>query len=283
MINNFISFNDIETKLVEVSEQIHPKNFKLFLTTNLDIDTNIKNVQIFYHFLEKTNEYFLCKYTNNKNKTTIFDHVIKHIATENKDIIALVFLDGYFLIYDRLNLYYYQKLDDSFAKDDVIDYVQRRFLIKIDNVITLSYDLLDTYNDVDSNLKYYSEKNNSENYYLASLIVGFIFVAFAYFYFDMENKKHLQKLSKIKSDIQSNEHKISKKFLDHRIAKIINKLNDENIKIKKIDYKDGRLFLELFSIRKDSIYPIFAVQKNLKIDSMTKNSQGYDINVFFIL
>ena len=280
---NIISLDSINTLLLRVSEEVLDKNLNKFILHNLKEKNNFtKNHSIFYNYLNLTKEYFVCFFEKSANNLTIIDLILEYL--KNKNIVekkVLVYYEEYFLLFDSSKFYYFQKIDKELKSQDINEYIKKRFMFYIDEIYYINKSDLPENNLLKSTLNYIKSNTNIKIYfsYLFVLLMIFLGLVFYNYYIEvLESREKL--LLEEKEKIQKNSI-VLKNRLYYKLSLLFYEIDENDLKVLKLDYSKKSLNLTLFSKNRDNAYNFFKQYKNIKINSFLKNGDGYEINTSF--
>ena len=133
-MQNFVYLNEIKSYSIDVSEQIENKNLNKFITTTLKLKNIIINKNDFIHinFISELKQYQVLIFSNDKK--AVFQ-IFEQFYFDKKDLISfdLYVCDEFFCIYKNGVFYYFQKLESQIFIDDLLEYINKNFSIKIDS------------------------------------------------------------------------------------------------------------------------------------------------------
>ena len=134
-MQKIVTSNGIKSLLIDVSEEIENKNLKKFIFTSLKLNNlNInKNDFVSLNFISELNKYqvLIC---SNYLKYAIFQIFEQfYLQKENINCFDLYLTNDFFCLYKNGKFYYYQNLESKIPINDLIEYINKSFFIKIDN------------------------------------------------------------------------------------------------------------------------------------------------------
>ncbi|MFY4841620.1 hypothetical protein ACOTWI_04735 [Aliarcobacter butzleri] len=199
---------------IEVSEKIDNKNLKNFIFTNFklkNITTN-KNDKTFLIYIKELKKYQI--FILNE-KYDFFEFQVFEQFYENKEEFGKVDLylsEDFFCLYKNSKIYYYQKLNQIIQKDELIEFLNKKFQINIDNFKQIDK------NEIEKLKNSYLEKNIKQNLSFLNLNqdYGFVFfvlylfvvLIFSFFIFSNEEKiEQIENKEEINIDILKHKYK----------------------------------------------------------------------------
>jgi len=276
MLDNIISFDTIDTSLLKVSEKIIDKNIDKFILHNV----NNQNQNIFYNYLYLSSEYFICSY-NSKKSFTIIDLIlvfIKDKKLDNKKV--LIFYEEHFILVDNLKFYYFQKLDKELLKEDIKEYVKKRFNFDVQEEIYVNSSQLNelTINKKTTSLKFIKDTKEIKIYvgYITTLFI----LSFALFSFDyyIKAKKEEAKTKREKNNLLKQKSIKLEDRLSYKTSLLLSKIEKDNLQISKFGFTNKNLHITFISKNRDDVYAFLQKYKNTKVNSFLETKDGYEIN-----
>lgn len=276
-MQNFVYSNDIKSFLIDVSEKIETKNLNKFITTTLKLKNITINKNDFIHinFISELKQYQVLIFSNEKK--AIFQ-IFELFYLDKKELLEfdLYVCEEFFCIYKNGEFYYFQKLETQILIDDLLEYINKFFLINIDNCKTIDKTY---FQDLQTNYLQKNTKSKLENFnkrkdfgfYIYFLYIGIIFYSSIFVYDDF--------LKINKNEPIANEYdieKLKKEYVFSSILKdyknISEQLNQYNLNIISFEYKEDKVKLVLSSNSKSNIYSFLTILKD--------NLISQDINFF---
>ena len=128
--------SDIKSLIVDVSEEITPKNILNFAHTSLDINNIVYSSSdiIYCNFLKYSKEYQVLVFNNS------FEHMIIEVLNyKDKEIdklkhsitFILYITKTFFVIYENTKLYTYQLLNHEYTRNELLEFIYKNFNITI--------------------------------------------------------------------------------------------------------------------------------------------------------
>ena len=276
-MQKFVYSNDIKSFFIDVSEKIETKNLKKFITTSLKLKNITINKNDFVHinFISELKQYQVLIFSNEKK--AIFQ-IFELFYLDKKELLEfdLYVWEEFFCIYKNGEFYYFQKLETQILIDDLLEYINKFFLINIDNCKTIDKTY---FQDLQTNYLQKNTKSKLENFnkrkdfgfYIYFLYIGIIFYSSIFVYDDF--------LQTNKNEPITNEYDIEKLKREYVFSSILKdyknlseQLNQYNLNIISFEYKEDKVKLVLSSNSKSNIYSFLTILKD--------NLISQDINFF---
>ncbi|WP_152019218.1 hypothetical protein [Aliarcobacter butzleri] len=269
---------------IEVSEKIDNKNLKNFIYTNFklkNITTN-KNDKTFLIYIKELKKYQI--FILNE-KYDFFEFQVFEQFYENKEEFGKVDLylnEDFLCLYKNSKIYYYQKLNKIIQKDELIEFLNKKLQINIDNFKQIDK------NEIEKLKNSYLEKNIKQNLSFLNLNqdYGFIFfvlyliviLIFSFFIFSNEEKiEQIENKEEITIDILK--HKYEFQSFQEKLDLIIQDINTNSLDLQSLEFKQNRLKLILTSSKKEDLYQFLEKNnKNITFSSINllENSNLYE-------
>ena len=269
---------------IEVSEKIDNKNLKNFIYTNFklkNITTN-KNDKTFLIYIKELKKYQI--FILNE-KYDFFEFQVFEQFYENKEEFGKVDLylnEDFLCLYKNSKIYYYQKLNQIIQKDELIEFLNKKLQINIDNFKQIDK------NEIEKLKNSYLEKNIKQNLSFLNLNqdYGFIFfvlyliiiLIFSFFIFSNEEKiEQIENKEEITIDILK--HKYEFQSFQEKLDLIIQDINTNSLDLQSLEFKQNRLKLILTSSKKEDLYQFLEKNnKNITFSSINllENSNLYE-------
>jgi hypothetical protein len=261
--------NEIKSLLVDVSEEIENKNLKKFIFTSLKLNNLSvnKNDFVSINFISELNKYQVLIFLDYL-KSAIFQ-IFEQFYLYKKDINSfdLYLTNEFFCLYKNGEFYYYQNLESKIPINDLIEYVNKSFSIKIDNfeVIDEVYqkELEKLY--LEKEIKNRLQNFNSKNDYAFKIYLFYILIVLCFSIFSYENNLEIKEE---KSDlvIENNFEKIKKEHtfipLSFAFNDLLLVLKKFNLNLESFEYKENGIKIVFSSMSKLDIYSFFKELKD---------------------
>lgn len=290
MPNRIIKFDELNSLIETVSEEINESSLFMFTKTvfqkkhqNFD-----KNYKIIPSYLHHTNEYFIIYYKNKKEQTIEFEYFQDYLDDNSN---SLIICEDYFFLFEKRKFYYYQKTNQDIKKDEIKEFVNKRFNFKIDKSILVNKEDLEKLKEktenknITSSLKYLKKSINLNIFYFYFLLVLFSPLLFGFYLKYKNDLDYNHKISSLENIIQKKVMIKKEDFLYTKVAKLFENLADKKISLVKIDYRNSKVNLLIKSKRKDNLYSFFKLCKKLLVNSIVykKKENSYESNISFVL
>ncbi|WP_026804807.1 hypothetical protein [Aliarcobacter lanthieri] len=255
----FVLSKDILIIELETSEKINDKYLKSFIQSNLklkNISLNQNDI-IYINFIENIKEYQLFIVTNGFK---FFEFEVFHTYIDkNSNGFTLFICQDFFIIFKNTNLYYYQKISQNINEYDFLQFLEKRFKIKIEKIYQISPDIL-------KNLKIEFLKNFSKKHYKEPLkkfelkkdfsfyiyiFYLFIVIYFAFYYFQ-NIKKYEEKEQNIVR-IEDIKEKYSFISFEERFYKILENIDKNRLTLISFEFRQNRAKIVINHKNKDNI------------------------------
>lgn len=276
---NFAQANEIKSLFIDVSEEIENKNLKKFIFTSLKLKNLVikKNEFVHINFICELKQYQILIFSNNYKNAIFQIYELFYLDKKELDIFDLYLAEDYFCLYKNGEFYYYQNIESEILINDLIEYINKNFSLKIDNykIINNAYqqELKNDY--LEKALTNKLINFNSKNSYSFGIFLFYILmlIVFSSLFFlnnqiDSENNKEI--VSENSFDKLKNEH-LFISFSSNYIL-LLDLLNKYNLNLKTLEYKENRLKVVLSTPIKSDIYSFFSELKT--------NLISHDINYF---
>lgn len=278
-MSNFTQANEIKSLFIDVSEEIENTNLKKFIFTSLKLKNLIINKNDFVHinFISELKQYQILIFPNHHKKAIFQIYELFYLDKKELDSFDLYLAEDYFCLYKNAQFYYYQNIESEILINDLIEYLNKNFSLKIDNYKAIK----NTYQD--ELISNYLEKSlnnklinfNTKNSYGFGIFLFYllILIFFSSLFFlnnqiNSENKKEIAPENSY--DKLKNEHLFIS--FSPNFNELINLLNKYNLNLKTLEYKENKLKVVLSTAIKSDIYSFFSELKT--------NLISHDINYF---
>ena len=269
---------------IEVSEKIDNKNLKNFIYTNFklkNITTN-KNDKIFLIYIKELKKYQI--FILNE-KYDFFEFQVFEQFYENKEEFGKVDLylsEDFFCLYENSKIYYYQKLNQIIQKDELIEFLNKKFQINIDNFKQIDK------NEIEKLKNSYLEKNIKQNLSFLNLnqdygfvfFVLYLFVVLIFSFFIFSNEEKIEQIeNKEEINIDILKHKYKFQSFQEKLDLIFQDINTNSLDLQSLEFKQNRLKLILTSSKKEDLYQFLEKNnKNITFSSINllENSNLYE-------
>ena len=258
---DFTPCNEIKSLFIDVSEEIENKNLKKFIFTSLKLNNLEINKNDFVHinFIPELKQYQVLIFQK-EYKNAIFQ-IFELFYLEKNDLnkFDLYFTNEFFCLYKNAKFYYFQNIESQFEINELIEYINKKFMLRIDN-----YKIIDN-SELEELKNSYLEKkfqnrlenfNKKDNYsfkiYLVYLIV--ILVSFMFFWENKDETK-ISYIVENEFDKLKNEYIFSSFNADFDfLTKLLQK---HNLNLKSLEYKENKIKISFYTTSKPHIYSLF--------------------------
>ena len=277
-MSNFAQANEIKSILIDVSEEIENKNLKKFIFTSLKLKNLIINKSDFIHinFITELNQYQILIFPTHYKNAIFQIYELFYLDKNSLESFDLYLSENYFCLYKNGEFYYYQNIESEILINDLIEYINKNFSLKIDNhkIINNAYEEELKNNYLEKTLNNKLINFNSKNSYGFGIFLVYILtlILSSYLFFlnnqiDSENKNEISSDS---YDKLKNEH-IFISFSSN-LNELADLLNKYHLNLKTLEYKENRIKVVLSTPTKADIYSFFSELKT--------NLISHDINYF---
>lgn len=277
-MSNFAQANEIKSLFIDVSEEIENKNLKKFIFTSLKLKNLLVNKNDFVHinFISELKQYQILIFPTHYINATFQIYELFYLDKKESDSFDLYLAEDYFCLYKNGEFYYYQNIESEILINDLIEYINKNFSLKIDNhkIINNAYEeeLKNDYLEKTLNNKLINfNSKNSYGFWIFLFYILMLILSSSLFFLnnqiDSENKNEIVSDS---YDKLKNEHffiSFSSNF--NELSDLLNKYN---LNLKTLEYKENRLKVVLSTPIKSDIYSFFSELKT--------NLISHDINYF---
>lgn len=269
---------------IEVSEKIDNKNLKNFIFTNFklkNITTNKKDKTFLIYIKElKKYQIFILN-----EKYDFFEFQVFEQFYENKEEFGKVDLylnEDFLCLYKNSKIYYYQKLNQIIQKDELIEFLNKKFQINIDNFKQIDK------NEIEKLKNSYLEKNIKQNLSFLNLnqdygfvfFVLYLFVVLIFSFFIFSNEEKIEQIeNKEEINIDILKHKYKFQSFQEKLDLIFQDINTNSLDLQSLEFKQNRLKLILTSSKKEDLYQFLEKNnKNITFSSINllENSNLYE-------
>ncbi|WP_323588598.1 hypothetical protein [Aliarcobacter butzleri] len=269
---------------IEVSEKIDNKNLKNFIFTNFklkNITTN-KNDKTFLNYIKELKKYQI--FILNE-KYDFFEFQVFEQFYENKEEFGKVDLylsEDFFCLYKNSKIHYYQKLNQIIQKDELIQFLNKKFQINIDNFKQIDK------NEIEKLKNSYLEKDIKQNLSFLNLnqdygfvfFVLYLFVVLIFSFFIFSNEEKIEQIeNKEEISIDILKHKYKFQSFQEKLDLIFQDINTNSLDLQSLEFKQNRLKLILTSSKKEDLYQFLEKNnKNITFSSINllENSNLYE-------
>lgn len=277
-MSNFAQANEIKSLFIDVSEEIENKNLKKFIFTSLKLKNLLvnKNDFLYINFISELKQYQILIFPTHYINATFQIYELFYLDKKESDSFDLYLAEDYFCLYKNGEFYYYQNIESEILINDLIEYINKNFSLKIDNhkIINNAYEeeLKNDYLEKTLNNKLINfNSKNSYGFWIFLFYILMLILSSSLFFLnnqiDSENKNEIVSDS---YDKLKNEHFFIS--FSSNLNELLDLLNKYNLNLKTLEYKENRLKVVLSTPIKSDIYSFFSELKT--------NLISHDINYF---
>jgi len=253
---NFISHPNIQNLRIQTTQKILPQNITKFIQSSLQLNDIIlnKNDKIFYSFINECNVYELY-IINSKDRNTQIEYNIFMSSSYDESISYEIYICNNYFVVNKNNSFYFAKENKNYEIEDILNYVEFNYKIKMNNVKIITLKRLEEYkkyylkNNTFEEMKFINlNKSNAFNYYIFYLISLFVIISFVLMQNENKPQKNIINIVKVNK---------AKNIIDD----LLKQVNKYNIKLSNITY-DKYYKVSLKSKSKNNIYSFLQAYKN---------------------
>ena len=282
--------DEIKSLFIDVSEEIENKNLKKFIFTSLKLNNFEINKNDFIHvnFISELKQYKVLVFSK-KYKNAIFQlFELFYLDKNDLNKFDLYFTNEFFCLYKNGEFYYFQSIQSQIFIEDLIEYINKKFSIKLDNYKTFDKKSLENlkneYLEKSFNNKlenFNLKKDYSFKIYLFYLLV--IIFSFSFYFYDNQ----LNKEEKNEIKVENNFEKLKKEYFFISISfdfdSLMELVKKYNLNLKSFEYKENKQKIILSSNSKSDIYTFFNELKDNLISqeiSYFENEKIYEAIIY---
>lgn len=276
----FVPTKELIILELEVSEKIENKYLKNFVLANLklkNISANQKDT-LYINYLENTKEYQV--FILPRNYDFFEFEALYSSKNENFKGFELFICDEFFVIFEASKLFYMQRMKQNVKEEDFVEFLNKKFKIKIEKLRTINEEELNFLKEEFLNKKISNKtdfikislaKDYSFFFYIFYLLLVFYF---SYYYYE-KNLKIEEKVQKVSyEEIKKRYHFNS--FSDN-FNKILEDINKNNLKLIYFEFKQNRARIILSSKNKEDINKFLEATSKLLSSSISFEEES---NIF---
>ena len=277
-MSNFAQANEIKSLFIDVSEEIENKSLKKFIFTSLKSKNLIVDKNDFVHinFISELNQYQILLFPTYYKNTIFQIYELFYLDKKELDIFDLYLSEEYFCLYKNGEFYYYQDIESEILINDLIEYINKNFSLKIDNykIINNTYqeELKNDYLEkkLNNKLVNFNSKNSHSFGIFLFYILMLILSSSLFFLNNQINSGNKNEMVSDSYEKLKNEHFFIS--FSSNFNELSNLLNKYNLTLKTLEYKENRLKIVLSTAIKSDIYSFF--------NELKTNLISHDINYF---
>jgi len=278
-MSNFAQVNEIKALFIDVSEEIESKNLKKFIFTSLKLKNLIIDKNDFLHinFISELKQYQILIFSNRYENGIFQIYELFYLDKKGLNSFDLYLAEDYFCLYKNGEFYYYQNIESEILINDLIEYINKNFSLKIDTykIIDKIYqdELKDNY--LKRKLKNKLTNFNTKNSYSFGIFLFYILILlFSSTLFFLNNQKDNENKKEVV--FENSYEKLKNEYLfipiSSDFSELIELLNKYNLNLKTFEYKENRTKIILSTSLKSDIYSFLTELKTKLI--------SHDINYF---
>ena len=284
---DFALTNEIKSLFIDVSEEIENKNLKKFIFTSLKLNNFEINKNDFVHinFIFELKQYQVLVFPK-EYKNAIFQ-IFELFYLDKNDLnkFDLYFTDDFFCLYKNTKFYYFQKIESHFEINELIEYINKKFTLKIDNYKIINNSQLEELKNsyLEKSFKNRVQNFNKKDDYSFKIYLLYLVVILMSFVFFFENKDETKNNFIVENEFDKlkNEYIFSSFNTDFNF--LIKSLQKYNLNLKSFEYKENRIKINFSTISKPNIYDLFTNLKDRLISqeiNYLENEKIYEVIIY---
>ncbi len=284
---DFIPINEIKSLFIDVSEEIENKNLNKFILTSLQLNNFEINKNDFIHinFINELKQYQILVFPK-EYKNLIFQiFEIFYVDKTDLNNFDLYLTNDFFCLYKNAQFYYFQKIESRLEIEELIVYVNKKFIIKIDNYKIIDYSKLEELKSLylEKKLKNKLQNFNKKNDYSFKIYLIYLIIILVPFMLFLENNDK----SKNSFILENNFDKLKNDYFFipfyGNFDFLIKLFQKYNLNIKSFEYKENKIKTIFYSTSKSDIYSLFEELKNRLISqeiNYLENEKIYEAIIY---
>ncbi len=284
---DFALTNEIKSLFIDVSEEIENKNLKKFIFTSLKLNNFEINKNDFVHinFIFELKQYQVLVFPK-EYKNAIFQ-IFELFYLDKNDLnkFDLYFTNDFFCLYKNTKFYYFQKIESHFEINELIEYINKKFTLKIDNYKIINNSQLEELKNsyLEKSFKNRVQNFNKKDDYSFKIYLFYLVVILISFVFFLENKDETKNNFIVENEFDKlkNEYIFSSFNTDFNF--LIKSLQKYNLNLKSFEYKENRIKINFSTISKPDIYDLFTDLKDRLISqeiNYLENEKIYEVIIY---
>lgn len=284
---DFALTNEIKSLFIDVSEEIENKNLKKFIFTSLKLNNFEINKNDFVHinFIFELKQYQVLVFPK-EYKNAIFQ-IFELFYLDKNDLnkFDLYFTNDFFCLYKNTKFYYFQKIESHFEINELIEYINKKFTLKIDNYKIINNSQLEELKNsyLEKSFKNRVQNFNKKDDYSFKIYLFYLVVILISFVFFLENKDETKNSFIVENEFDKlkNEYVFSSFNTDFNF--LIKSLQKYNLNLKSFEYKENRIKINFSTISKPDIYDLFTNLKDRLISqeiNYLENEKIYEVIIY---
>ncbi len=276
---------DIKSIIVEVSQEIIQKNILNFAHTSLDLnDINHSNSDIIYcNYLKYSKQYQIFVFPEN------FTYMIFELLhtkddlnedEEIKDIFTLYTTKDFFVIFNANILYTYQKINQEYSINELLEYISKSFKVTISRIIDVDETILEKVlqkNEFKNDILFFkniNQKTNKAFYFYTFYLLISVLGTFFYINYKKEtfNQQQIQKVKEDKKEYLKTLKLLKFKSYEKEYALLIQTIKKLDLKLISYKYTSSIMNIKISAKKKSNIYLFLNhYKKSLLSNSISKS------------
>ena len=284
---DFIPINEIKSLFIDVSEEIENKNLNKFILTSLQLNNFEINKNDFIHinFINELKQYQILVFPK-EYKNLIFQiFEIFYVDKTDLNNFDLYLTNDFFCLYKNAQFYYFQKIESRLEIEELIAYVNKKFIIKIDNYKIIDHSKLEELKSLylEKKLKNKLQNFNKKNDYSFKIYLIYLIIILVPFMLFLENNDK----SKNSFILENNFDKLKNDYFFipfyGNFDFLIKLFQKYNLNIKSFEYKENKIKTIFYCTSKSDIYSLFEELKNRLISqeiNYLENEKIYEAIIY---
>ncbi len=284
---DFIPINEIKSLFIDVSEEIENKNLNKFILTSLQLNNFEINKNDFIHinFINELKQYQILVFPK-EYKNLIFQiFEIFYVDKTDLNSFDLYLTNDFFCLYKNAQFYYFQKIESRLEIEELIAYVNKKFIIKIDNYKIIDHSKLEELKSLylEKKLKNKLQNFNKKNDYSFKIYLIYLIIILVPFMLFLENNDK----SKNSFILENNFDKLKNDYFFipfyGNFDFLIKLFQKYNLNIKSFEYKENKIKTIFYCTSKSDIYSLFEELKNRLISqeiNYLENEKIYEAIIY---
>ncbi len=278
--NSFIFASNIQTIVVDVTEEINKAFIKEFITTNLEINNIIldNNTYVAYSFICNLKLYEIYIVKTSYDKPIIAPEIFStlYIKSHTQATTDLFILKDFFVLYKNKKLYSFKTIQESSKTKDIKAYVVQTYNLTIDNIYTIDDEKFEQLkflyikNIISIKIKSFNKFNKNKSFFFFNIftfIFIMIFISFIYMSYITNTQKLNDQLDNIKIQYKqlkqdSNTTILNNQKISLKLIKLFKYIKLENLTTQKITYQNNKVQLALLHKDKNKLLNIVTIYNN---------------------
>ena len=284
---DFALTNEIKSLFIDVSEEIENKNLKKFIFTSLKLNNFEINKNDFVHinFIFELKQYQVLVFPK-EYKNAIFQ-IFELFYLDKNDLnkFDLYFTNDFFCLYKNTKFYYFQKIESHFEINELIEYINKKFTLKIDNYKIINNSQLEELKNsyLEKSFKNGVQNFNKKDDYSFKIYLFYLVVILISFVFFLENKDETKNNFIVENEFDKLKNEYVFSSFNTDLNFLIKSLQKYNLNLKSFEYKENRIKINFSTISKPDIYDLFTNLKDRLISqeiNYLENEKIYEVIIY---